>query len=270
MTFHQIKTVQDVEVHEFGYSPISKPTFTVFNYFLDGLLIDTAMHRCKDRFLKVFESKRIEQVTLTHHHEDHAGNLRAIVQQQKPKQVHLGLETAELLKKKLNLLPYEQYLFGNIEPYNDGFQMLRDEIKTEKYTLTPIYTPGHSIDHHVFLEKKQGWLFSGDLWVGIKIKYFRKGEDFWQQVAALKQVLAFDFEILFCGHHPNFKNGKDLVQEKLDYFEDFGGQVRHHFSNGLNISEIIQKMKLKEQYLARILTQNDVSLRLMIESALKQ
>jgi glyoxylase-like metal-dependent hydrolase (beta-lactamase superfamily II) len=121
-----------------------------------------------------------------------------------------------------------------------------------------------------FIEKNQGWLFAGDLWVGIKIKFFRQGEDFWQQVAGMKEVLNYDFDVIFCGHYPQLKNGKALMQQKLQYFEDFGGMVQELSRKGLNISEIIQKMNLKEATLARILTQNDVSIKYMIESAKNQ
>jgi glyoxylase-like metal-dependent hydrolase (beta-lactamase superfamily II) len=270
MTTHNFSSFQEVELHEFGFSAFGKPSFSVFCYLMDGLLIDTAQSHCRKSFLKTFKSKNIEQIALTHHHEDHSGNFSAIIEQNGIQQIHLGVNTATLIQQKLPLKPYEHYFFGNIDPYFGDYKVIKEPIETNRFSLKPIFSVGHSPDHVAFIEKNQGWLFAGDLWVGIKIKFFRQGEDFWQQVAGMKEVLNYDFDVIFCGHYPQLKNGKALMQQKLQYFEDFGGMVQELSRKGLNISEIIQKMNLKEATLARILTQNDVSIKYMIESAKNQ
>jgi glyoxylase-like metal-dependent hydrolase (beta-lactamase superfamily II) len=72
----------------------------------------------------------------------------------------------------------------------------------------------------VFLEKKQGWLFSGDLYLGERIKFFRADERFAEQIASLIKVLTLDFDTLFCAHNPCLKSGKQKIKNKLQFLED--------------------------------------------------
>ena len=64
------------------------------------------------------------------------------------------------------------------------------------------------------------------------------------------------------------KDGKQQLQAKLQYFEDFGGNVTSLHQKGLSVKEIIKAMHLRENHLIRILVSNDVSVRYMVEAAL--
>ena len=43
-------------------------------------------------------------------------------------------------------------------------------------------------------EKKEGWLFSADMWVYDYIRYFMRPESMWQQMESLRRVSKLDFE----------------------------------------------------------------------------
>ncbi|MEM9982555.1 MAG: MBL fold metallo-hydrolase, partial [Bacteroidota bacterium] len=177
--------------------------------------------------------------------------------------------TQQKVQQGFHVLPYERFLFGKIKPTRAAIQPFPAAIETDRYTLTPIATPGHSSDHHVFLEKQQGWLFSGDLYVGVKIKYFRKGEDIGQQIASLEKVLQYDFDVLFCGHTPQRKGAKDCLSAKLHYFQDFYGTVLSYWQKGYPPRQIMRQMKRKEVYWLKLLTFNDVSLQHMMTSVIE-
>ena len=76
-TYHK-----NVQIYEFGYAPLFlKPYITVFCYFIDGLLIDTAQRNCEKLVLKHLPISEINQIALTHWHEDHSGNTAKLVKQ---------------------------------------------------------------------------------------------------------------------------------------------------------------------------------------------
>lgn len=260
------KTHQDVGMYRFGYSPIGKPILPVYCYLIDNLLIDTAQPNCERKVLETFRTKQLDQILLTHWHEDHSGNVQQLATTHKA-QIYAPLQCIHKLKAGFDVLPYERFLFGKIRPVTEKIHSLPEIITTQNYKLMPIFTPGHADDHTVYLEQNEGWLFAGDLFVGVEINIFRKGEAFWPQVAALRQVLTYDFEVIFCGHHPRLTNGKEWIQRKLRYFEDFGGTVRDLHQQGNSVKQIMSRMNLTERKLIRLLTTNDVSLYYMVQAA---
>src|SRR5690606_35932537 len=91
--------------------------------------------------------------------------------------------------------------------------------------LQPIYTPGHSFDHYSYYVKEKGWLFSGDLYVADRIKYFANFESVAKQIKSLKKLLSYDFEVLLCSHNPKLSKGKHHLSAKLQDLEEFYGKV---------------------------------------------
>ena len=269
MQYLKHRKFADVDMYRFGYSPIGKPWLSVYCYLIDNVLIDTAQSNCQKKVLETFQNKSIEKILLTHWHEDHSGNTAKLAKQHNA-QVFAHSFTKEKLHKGFDILPYEKFLFGKTEPFKGQIADFQGIIETLNHKLIPIFTPGHADDHTVFLEKEQGWLFSGDLYVGVKIRIFRKDELFWPQVESFKKVLIYDFDVLFCGHHPRLKDGKLMLTQKLQYFEDFGGKAIHFYQQGLSVKEIMKAMRLRENSLLKLLLSNDVSIAYMIEAAINK
>lgn len=266
MQYLTSKTHDGVGMYRFGYSPIGKPFLSVYCYEIDGLLIDTAQRNCERKVLRTFEQKHIDSIMLTHWHEDHSGNAEALANFHDAT-IYAPNQCLHHLKNGFDMLPYERFLFGKIRPITREIQPFPEEVISENYRLTPVFTPGHSEDHTVFIEQNEGWLFGGDLFVGVEIRIFRKGEKFWPQVESFKRILAYDFDVIFCGHHPRLKNGREWMQRKLQYFEDFGGNVKHLHEQGFSTKAITKEMKLKENKLLNLLLSNDVSIAYMVEAA---
>ncbi len=261
-----------VDGHQFGYSrlPWPKP-IPVWTYYVDGLLIDTGSRHTQRAVLQTYKAYPIEQIALTHFHEDHAANAAPLARQHNCP-VRCGPLTAELIKKPYHLLPYEHYWFGSIEPCSAavGVEVLKtfpDPFETEQHRFIPIATLGHSDDHHVLLEPNKGWLFSGDFYVG-NLRVFRRGENIYQQIDAARQVLTLDFDTLFCGHRPVLKNGKAAIQRKLDYLQRIVEQSLSGAQQGLSEAKIVRRVGLHEDWFMRLFTSNDVAVTYLIRSAL--
>ena len=264
-----VRTLQHgpVSGFQFGYSPIRlvKP-LPVWCYYVDGLLIDTAQRHCQSEVLATLKSLPINQIALTHFHEDHTGNASALRRQHQAV-VLASFLTAHRIDDGFELLPYERFWFGHVDPCPD-VNLLPDVLRTERYTFQVISTPGHSDDHHVLLEPNEGWLFAGDFYIG-NLKLFRRGENIHQMINSTRHLLTYDFDTIFCGHNPVLKNGKQAVERKLQYLETLVQCVREGYNKGLRGQALVKLAGLKEQWILRFFTANDVSAYYLIESVIK-
>ena len=223
--FEQVKMIR------LGYSPIGRPLMSVWMYVLDGLVIDTGQHHMAKAVKQLLSEKKISRIALTHHHEDHSGNAAMLSAMYAIPVMGHPLAAAKL-RRGFAIRPYQHLVWGNA-PAVDVLP-IKGVIETERFALTPIKTPGHSKDHMVFLERRHGWMFAGDLYLGERIKYFRSDERLVDQIASLKNVLQSEFDALFCAHHPCLTNGNRRIKNKLQFLEDFYGQVKTLATKGFS------------------------------------
>jgi len=249
-----------------GYAPIGKPLISVIFYHIDGLLIDTGAYNTRPSLQRFVQTNRINQVALTHYHEDHAGNA-GFLEKTLSIPVYGHPATVSALKSNVSLKPYEYYMFGRLEKAN--ITPLPEVIETEKYKLHPIHTPGHSKDHVIYHERNEGWVFSGDLFLGAKIRFFRKDEDILSTIRSLQKTIALDFDFLFCGHNPKMNQPKTYLEAKLDQLLRLMHEVESLINEGVTDKEILRRLsKGKEVILAGMITLGDVSYKHMITSAI--
>ena len=266
MLTKQVFKHQGVTGVRVGGALFGKPTMTVIFYYLDQHLIDTASFHTRPLINQFSQEHRIEKIILTHYHEDHSGNAGYL-------QNALGIpvlghaNTANRLSKPVALKPYEHFMFGRIEPTR--VTPLPGTVDIGRYQLTPIHTPGHSDDHTVYLEQQQGWLFSGDLFLGPKIKMWRKDEHLNSTIDSLKTVMNYPFDTIFCGHNPQFANAKALLAKKLDQLESLVEQAMLLQQQGNSERGIIKLMTQgKERPLTKLITLGDVSYTNLVKAAI--
>jgi len=254
-----------VEMIRLGYGPIGPPLMSVFLYVVDGVLIDTGQHHMAGAVEGLLKKKNLKLILLTHHHEDHSGNASLISQLHQIPVFGHPL-TAEKLKTGFSIRLYQHIVWGKASPVKVA--ALPEVVETDRFTFTPVHTPGHSKDHTVFLEKKHGWLFSGDLYIGERIKFFRPDERFCDQIASLKKVLQLDFDALLCGHNPILKNGKAKIKSKLQFMEDIYGNIQMLMEKGLTEKAIVQELDPRNDRRVKWVTMGDASFANMVRSAI--
>jgi glyoxylase-like metal-dependent hydrolase (beta-lactamase superfamily II) len=255
----------DVEAYEMGWSPAGPPMMTVHFFVVDGLVIDTGQPHMEKACLEILRDRRLEGVLLTHYHEDHSGNAAAV-------KSALGIpvmgdaRTAEKMERAQRLLPYQHFMWGRASPVAvTPFPRL---IETGHTKLIPVHTPGHSKDHTAYWEPDKGWLFSGDLYLGDRVKYFRADEKIADEISSLKKVLALDFEALFCSHRPMPRGGKRRIEAKLSFLEDFYGKVARLWHKGMHERAIMRALQLKEDRVIQWMCFGNVSMRQMVRSVI--
>ncbi len=88
-----------------------------------------------------FDPKDIKLLLLSHAHYDHAGGVRAILEQTGAK-LYMGKEDAQMLKERPELLLTENYPCGEFEAdhfYNDDSPIVLGDM-----TIHTVHTPGHT------------------------------------------------------------------------------------------------------------------------------
>ena len=259
---------QGVDYYRMSVYRLNKNVQTVYTFFVDDVLIDTAQRHNRENIYEITKSRAINKILLTHHHEDHSGNLNYLMRKLNVKAY--GHQNAhDILKEGYVISPLSSYFSGNVDKANIDVVQDNEEIETKKHKLRAIYTPGHSDDHFCYYEENEGWLFSGDLYVADKIKYFARFESLLTQIESLKKLVQLDFDTLFCSHNPKVVNGKQHLRNKLQFFEDFAQTVIRHYNNGLSQKEIFQEMGLKENYVNKYVTLGGFCAENMVYSVLR-
>jgi len=255
----------EVEMIRLGFSPIGRPLMTVLMYVVDGLIIDTGQHHMARAVSGLLEDKDLNHIILTHHHEDHSGNAAMISHRHGIPVMGQAL-TAEKLKISFPILPYQHLVWGKAPGVK--ITPLPEVVETNRFAFTPVHTPGHSEDHTVFLENQRGWLFSGDLYLGERIKFFRSDERFCDQIASLKKLMTLDFDTLFCAHNPSLKGGKQKISAKLQFLEDLFGRIKKLIEKGLSEKAVIRELDSKNDRWVKWITMGNVSFANMVRSAM--
>lgn len=194
----------------------------VYAYFVDGMLIDSGPQRMKKEIVDFCIRNRPEKIVHTHFHEDHTGNTSYLINTlQIPAYIHSESSAICLQKGKIPL--YRFAFWGN----RKGFQVqpLPQFIENAHSRYEVIHTPGHTPDHVVFLNRNEGHLFSGDLFVQPKTRIARRHENIPLLMKSLRILLKEDFDTVYCAHAGVLENGYQLVKQKLSYLEELQDQI---------------------------------------------
>lgn len=194
----------------------------VFVYNVDGLLIDCGPQSRAEQLRPWFREQDIKQVALTHNHEDHSGNARWLQDELKvPVYLH---ELAIPYAHEEGAYPvYRHDMWGNRHPFDP--QPMPETITTGKYTFRTLDTPGHALYHTCFYEPNQGWLFTGDLYLGTRLLVCFFEENIRQTIDTIGGLLKLDFDTIFCAHAGVIENGKVRLQKKYDHLRELQEQV---------------------------------------------
>ncbi len=259
---------ENVHYFRFGHSPIGKPILYTYIYFVDGLLIDTGQSHAKKEILRTVAELNVGQLFITHHHEDHSGNIEAI----KAKfgcSVSASALCCEIMKDPPPISFAQKLVWGSRPSNCDLVPIVSDYLETPNHRFTIIPIPGHASDMVALYEPEEKWLFSADLYINSYIGYFLDNESIVQQIESIKKVLKLDFRVMFCSHSPQLENGRKKLEEKLQFLEGFNHSVVDLYEKGFNEKEIFKALKLKENQFVYLLSGKHLSKRNMVRSAIR-
>lgn len=204
-------------------------------FFLDGVLIDTAAKSLEKEFTPFFENLDIQQIVITHYHEDHTG-CAEMLQRKRQIPLFMNHRMIEYCGRKADYPLYRKIFWGRRKPFRAI--AIGKTFNSLNAVWDVIETPGHAIDHAAFLNRETGQLFTGDLYCQERTKVILREESVPTIIESLKKVLTYDFGDVFCSHAGYLKRGRTALERKLDYLLELQGKIIDLHGRGMPSKEI--------------------------------
>jgi len=226
----------------------------VYVWRMGRVVVDTGQPNQWAKVKPFVQAEPTDCVAVSHHHEDHAGN-GGRIQRELGIPVSAPAPTTRLLRYPMTQEYYRRVIWGDYTEaitYTPHLVMPAEGMVIPAHegvpqtTLLPIFTPGHSIDHHCFLVPERGLLFSGDLFVARHRVYYRFEETAWQELESIEKVAQLDFDTVLCSHRGIIPKGKAVIKERMQFMQDLQGNVAALREKGLPYSAITEKLLGRE------------------------
>lgn len=219
-------------------------------YRIGDTVIDTGPSNQWSHVKGFLSQQPVNQLLLTHHHEDHSGNAKRIAQL-----FDLVPKAPELAREKLasgyKTPLLQRIVWGSAIPVETRALESEERLSDDSLVL-PVHTPGHAKDLTCFYLPEQGYFFSGDLFIARKLKMLRADENLSQLIDSIKKVLKLDFKTLFCPHGGIVENGKEALSEKLNNILDVCEQAQALKQSGASLEEITKRVLGPEDMIAKL------------------
>lgn len=239
----KISEISDVRYIE-GIVSFKSIKLNVLSFEIDGILIDTGAASLLKEFKPFFSQADIDQVLITHFHEDHTGGA-AYLQKEYGLPIYMNEITIEECAEKANYPLYRKLFWGKRAPFKA--QSIGQTFTSRKVAWQVIHTPGHAKDHLAFLNQGTGQLFSGDLYVQPKTKVVLREENIPQIIQSLEHVLTYEFDEVFCCHAGYVKSGRKALLNKLNNLKELQEKILTLQKQGYDEQEIHQEI-FKKRY----------------------
>jgi glyoxylase-like metal-dependent hydrolase (beta-lactamase superfamily II) len=188
--------------------------YDVSAYLVRRILVDTGFPHVAGDFARFLDEHRetIRGVIVTHWHEDHAGNAAVVVARDLP--LTIAPQTiAQLTESAASIRFYRRFVWGAARPIQSSARPVASS------ALRFIHTPGHTADHHVVWDGETETLFSGDLFLGVKVRATFPDENPRQLVTTLRQTAALQPKRMFDAHRGLVDNPTEALVAKADWLD---------------------------------------------------
>jgi glyoxylase-like metal-dependent hydrolase (beta-lactamase superfamily II) len=238
----KVETIGPVTKIKMARALFGRPFYFTTAYWIDGLLIDTGCAYTEGEIMQALEELAVEWVVNTHSHEDHIGANAALQEKRGAEILAHPLALPVLADPRSNqpLQPYRRIFWGYPRP-SEG-RPIGGTVETEHYRFQVIHTPGHSPDHICLYESDEGWLFSGDLYIGGRDRALRADYNIGAIMNSLKKIAPLEISRLFPGSGTVRENPSEDLLEKIAYLEETGKRVQELHRRGLSPRQIARRI----------------------------
>lgn len=224
----------DVTRIEMASVPSRLLGYTVSAYLVRGALVDCGFPGAGRHVMAFLERSRPRGVLITHYHEDHAGNAERVARMGIP--IGAAAETLERMRVPSPIRLYRRVTWGSAPPLRSPFTPFEDE------DLVLVSAPGHSPDHHVVWDKREGTLYGGDLYLGVKVRVAHAGEDPRLLAATLRRIAALGATRLFDAHRGHVPNPSPLLTAKADWIDETVAAIEGRIAAGASDAAIVREL----------------------------
>jgi len=244
---------------------LDNPGGTVSAYLVDGLLIDSGLAYTAEELTEFLKDRGVKIVVNTHYHEDHIA-ANALLKERYGVELLAHPLAVNKINQPATLYPYQEDVWGY--PVPSQVKEIGDAVTTNHFRFEVIPTPGHDRDHICLFERKQGWIFTGDLFVGTRPNVVRPMDDVRQIIADLKKIKDLSPQILFPAPGKVRTDPVPVLEQTIQYLEDLGQKVMELHDKGLSPTEIVKEVFGNEATIAEWTQQQFSSLN-MVKSFIK-
>ena len=205
--------------------------YGVYVFLTRGTLIDTAFHAVRGEFAHLLDELRPAGVLLTHQHEDHAGNAEAVARRGIP--LGAAPTTLDAIRTVEPIGFYRRFVWSPMQP-------LRTPVTPHVADgLELIPAPGHSADHHVIWDAERRTLFAGDLFLSVKVRVARPGENPRQLAQSLRTIAHLEPRRMLDSHKGEIARPVEMLLAKAAWLDETIGRIDEARIAGRSESEIV-------------------------------
>jgi ribonuclease/clavin/mitogillin len=248
---------ENVHYWQVARSFAGKYLYSTGFFFVEPYLIDCGPVNMSHPLSRLFRQIPASKIVITHHHEDHSGNLHRLVSKQ-------GLaafahhRSTELLQQVSKGIPfYRNLIWGR--PLPEKLNQVPEMFETEHYAFEVLETPGHSPDHICLFERTNRWLFTGDLYLASYLRYLREDENIYEIMNSLRKLIELKPALLFCSHRGVIPEGERQLSKKLSFLEDLRDQVLKSQEKGIPVQDFLSHLSFKPDRFFRWLSAGEFS-----------
>jgi len=241
----KVTTYGDVTRFDLARTLAGRGRYWTTAYLVDGLLVDTGCAFSAPELVAALSETPLTGIVNTHTHEDHIGANGRLQRQRAGLEIRahpLALPVLADPRGRQPLHLYRRILWGWPEPSQGRPASDGEVIETDSYRFQVVYTPGHSPDHLCLYEPDEGWLFTGDLFVGGRDRALRAGYDVWGIIASLKRIADLPATVLYPGSARVRDEPAPELAAKITHLEKLGEQVLALHRQGRSVNEIVRAL----------------------------
>ncbi len=238
-------TYEDLTIYKMGRSIGKFVPYFVHAFLLEDTLIDTGTGFAGVEFLSALKGKKVNRIINTHYHEDHTGNNHRI-QQTYSAEILAHRDSIPYIEnpRKVKLKLYQKYIWDY--PEGSTATEIKDYVVIGPYQFQAIHVHGHSEGHICLYEPQQKWLFTGDMFCGVKNIYLRRDEDFNLMLKSLEDLSTLKIDTLFCSLKGVITNGGEALSEKIKYMKNLRDKILNLHQAGMTDGQIRNKLLGRE------------------------
>lgn len=234
--------------------------YEVSAYVVDGVLVDTGFPGIRRELARWLDEHPVRGAIVTHQHEDHAGNVHLLAERGVP--LAIPRETLHVLRAAPRIALYRAAVWQRLPPFRDAFVPFEDDaIRLESF-------PGHSPDHHGVWDAERGFLFGGDLFLGVRVRVAHAEEDPRALLASLRRAVALGPARFFDGHRGEVRDPVRALGAKAEWLAETIGTIERRAAQGWSPSAIQRAVLGREEWIG-VVSVGEYSRRNLVRTVLE-
>ncbi|HEX5830411.1 MAG TPA: MBL fold metallo-hydrolase [Gemmatimonadaceae bacterium] len=212
--------------------------YSVSAWVTRDVLVDTGCPGVERELAAWLRRRPVRGAMVTHHHEDHAGNVALLAELGVP--IAAAPDTLDYSRRPASIRLYRRFAWGAPRPLHAPVVPFTDE------RLSLLAAPGHSPDHHVVWDAERGHLFGGDLFLGVKVRLAHPEEDPARLADSLRRMAALEPALLLDAHRGPVVHPAPLLRAKADWIEETAPTIAGLLARGVPEREIRRRVLGRE------------------------